>query len=73
MNGMTRALGWACIGLACAASPAIVALGVPLGYGVGSDIVESAWLPPIALIIAAAIAFTARRRGAAQAVAKSIT
>jgi hypothetical protein len=74
MYAMARALGWACIILGCALSPAIVALGVPLGYGIGSDIIESAWLPPIALIMAAAIAFNVRRRRvAAQPAANSIT
>jgi len=73
MNAMTRALGWTCIGLGCAASPAIVALGGPIGYGIGSDLIESAWFAPITLIMAAAVAFNARRRGAAQAAAKSIT
>jgi hypothetical protein len=72
MNRITRALGWACLGLGCAFSPALVTLGVPLGYGIGSDLVESAWLAPIALIMATAIAFNAHRRGA-QAAAKSIT
>jgi hypothetical protein len=73
MNAITRALGWAGLGLGCALSPAIVTLGVPLGYGIGSDIVESAWRAPIALVIAVAIACNAwRRRDAAQA-AKSIT
>jgi hypothetical protein len=73
MNGITRALGWAGLGLGCALSPAIVTLGVPFGYGIGGDLVDGTCFAPIALIMAAAIAFNARRRGAAQAAAKSIT
>lgn len=53
-------------------SPAIAVFAAPLGYGIIRDLMATAWLAPVSLIIAAAIALNAMRRGALQA-AKSIT
>jgi hypothetical protein len=62
------------IALALLLSPAIVALGVPFGYGIVGDLVASPWLAPLALGAAAAIGGNAwRRRLAYAAAAKSIT
>lgn len=55
------------------ASPAIMALGIPLAYGIGSDIVGSGWRAPLALLAAAAIALHVWRRGSPQTAAKSIS
>lgn len=63
---------WTGMGLVLLLSPAIVVFGAPLGYGILVDLLATAWLAPVALMLAAAIAFNAMRRGALQA-AKSIT
>ncbi|MFZ2003765.1 MAG: hypothetical protein WB697_22915 [Stellaceae bacterium] len=44
----------------------------PFSYGVLRDLMETAWLAPVSLIVAATIALNAMRRGAVQA-AKLIT
>jgi hypothetical protein len=53
-------------------SPAIVVFAAPFGYGILRDLMATAWLAPVSLTVAAAIALNAMRRGALQA-AKSIT
>jgi hypothetical protein len=56
---------YACRSLAAVAlllSPALVVFAVPIGYGVLGDLIATAWLAPMALIMAAAIAFNAARR-----------
>ena len=72
MNRVRRHLGWLGSAVAALLSPPVVALGVPLAYGIGSDILASAWMPPLALLAAAAIALNAWRRGAPQT-AKSMS
>ena len=62
MRHAFRCLGWAAAAVAIVLSPALVALGVPLGYGVACDVVASPWLAPLALALAAGIAINARRR-----------
>lgn len=73
MRRTVRCLGWAAIASLMLASPAVVALGIPLAYGIGSDIVASGWRAPLALLGAAALALHAWRRGAPQTAAKSIS
>jgi hypothetical protein len=58
--------------------PAIVVLAAPFASGIEGELGATPWLAPAALLLAAAIAFNASRRGAAQqaaaqAAAKSIT
>jgi hypothetical protein len=58
---------YACRTLAAIAlllSPALVVFAVPFGYGVLGDLIATAWLAPLALTLAAAIAFNAVRRAA---------
>jgi len=65
-------------GLTLLLGPAIVVFAVPFADGVSGGLGARPWLAPMALLLAAAIAFNASRRGAArhaaaQAAAKSIT
>jgi hypothetical protein len=48
--------------MAVALSPAAVVFGGPFAFGIGSDLSQSAWLGPLALTLAAAVAINARRR-----------
>jgi hypothetical protein len=63
---------WTGLGLALMLSPALVVFAAPFGYGILRDLMATAWLAPVSLTVAAAIALNAMRRGALQA-AKSIT
>jgi hypothetical protein len=68
-----RIAGAAGLALVIILSPALVALGVPMAYGIGCDIIDNAGLATVCLALAAAIALNAGRRSWAQAAAKSIT
>jgi hypothetical protein len=64
--------GWAGAALLIIISPVLMAFGAPFAYGIGSDLVATAWLAPIALILGAVIAMNAVRRSEPQT-AKSMT
>ena len=51
--------------LAAVLAPVAVALGVRLACGICSDLLDSAWIAPIVLLAAAAVAFNAQHRAAA--------
>lgn len=59
--------GWVLASLALILSPAVVVFAAPFGYGICRDLVATAWLAPLALALAATIAFNAMRRRTAQA------
>jgi hypothetical protein len=75
METLKRCAGWTLAGFALLMSPVLLVFAVPFGYGIVGDLIATAWLAPLALAIAAAIAFNAaRRRVVPQAAApKSIT
>jgi hypothetical protein len=64
--------GWAGAALLIVLSPVLIAFGAPFAYGIGSDLVATAWLTPIALILAATVLMNSLRRNAPQT-AKSMT
>jgi hypothetical protein len=62
METLKRCAGWALAAVALLMSPVLVVFAAPFGYGIVGDLVATAWLAPLALTIAAAIAFNAARR-----------
>jgi hypothetical protein len=55
--------GWILVGFVLLMSPVLLVFAVPFGYGIIGDLVATAWLAPLALTLAGAIAFNAARRG----------
>ena len=62
METLKRYAGWTLAGVALLMSPVLLVFAVPFGYGMVGDLVATAWLAPLALTIAAAIALNAARR-----------
>lgn len=72
MNRLCNCARGTALGLALMLSPAVVVFAAPFGYGAFRDLAATPWLAPMSLIVAAAVALNAMRRGAVHA-AKSIT